>query len=82
MMNKDKELREIEKKFEETLEELTITNSEEIDERERSMKINRRIQKDDLERGNKILEKYLEGNSDMCRVTDAVYAMARKLKEG
>ena len=37
------------------------------------------IEKDDLEGGNKILEKYLEGKSDMCKVIDAVYAMARTI---
>ena len=45
------------------------------------MKIKRRIQKVDLERANKILQKCLEGNSDTCKVIDAVYAMARKIEE-
>lgn len=78
-IDKDEELREIEKKFKETLEKVTTTTSEEIEEKERLMKIKRPIEKDDLERGNKILEKYLEGKSDMCKVIDAVYAMARTI---
>ena len=45
------------------------------------MKIKRRIPKDDLERANKILEKYLEGNGDMCKLIDAVYVMARTIEE-
>ena len=45
------------------------------------MKIKRRIRKDDLERANKILENYLEGNGDMCKVIDALYAMARTIEE-
>ena len=45
------------------------------------MKIKRRIPKDDLERANKILEKYLEGNSDMCKLIDVVYVMARTIEE-
>lgn len=44
------------------------------------MKIKRRIQKVDLDRANKILEKDLERNSDMCKVIDAVYAMARTIE--
>ena len=45
------------------------------------MKIKRRLQKDDLGRANKMLEKYLEENSDICKVIDAVYAMARTIVE-
>ena len=45
------------------------------------MKIKRWIQKVDLERANIILEKDLEGNSDICKVIDAVYAMARTIEE-
>ena len=81
MMDKDKELRKIGKKFKETLEKVTTATSEELEETERLMKIKRRMQKIDLERANKIQKKCLEGNSDTCMVIDAVYAMARTIEE-
>ena len=60
---------------------LITTTSEDIGEREKLMKIKRRVPKDDLERATKIPENYLEGNGDMCKVMDAIYAMARTIEE-
>ena len=52
--------------------------SEKIEERERLMKMKTGIKKEEMERANRILEKYLEWNSDMCKMSDNMYAMAAR----
>ena len=79
--NEDEDMKEFQIRFMDNLKKLTTTTSEKIEERERLMKVKTGIKKEKMERANKILEKYLDGNSDMCKVIDAVYAMAITIEE-
>ena len=45
------------------------------------MKLKKGIPKDEIDRANKISEKHLNNNGDICKVTDAAYAMRRTIEE-
>ena len=62
-------------RFEEILHTLTPTTKENIEQRERLMKLKKEVSKVQLDRANKILEKHLDNTDDICKVVDAVYAM-------
>ena len=45
------------------------------------MKLKKGVLKDKTDRANKILEKHLNNNDDICKVIDAVYAIGRTIEE-
>ena len=45
------------------------------------MKLKMGVSKVEFDRANKILEKHLDNNDDICKVVDAVYAMGRTIEE-
>lgn len=79
--NEDEETRELRIRFVNNLQELVPTTKEKIEERKRLLKIKVKVKKEELERANNIIDKYLEGNNDICKVIDAVYAMARTIEQ-
>ena len=68
-------------RFEEILHTLTPTTKENIEQRERLMKLKKGVSKVELDRANKILEKHLYNTDDICKVVDAFYAMGRTIEE-
>ena len=68
-------------RFEEILHTLTPTTKENIEKRERLMKLKKGVSKVELDRADKILEKHLDNTDDICKVVDAVYAMGRTIEE-
>ena len=77
----DNETRELRLKFEEILNTLKSTTKDNIEERERLLKLKKGVSKAEIERANKVLEKKLENTDDICKVVDAVYAMGRTIAE-
>ena len=65
----------------ENLERFKQTTKENIEERERLMKLKERIKRMELENVNKVLEKHLSNTDDICKIVDAVYAMGRTIEE-
>ena len=45
------------------------------------MKLKRGVTKAEIARANKILEKHLDNTSNICTVTDVVYAMGQTIEE-
>ena len=68
-------------RFEEILHTLIATTKENIEQRERLMKLKKGVSKVELDRANKISEKHLDNTDDICKVVDAVYAMGRTIEE-
>ena len=68
-------------RFEEILHTLIATTKENIEQRERLMKLKKGVSKVEQDRANKILEKHLDNTDDICKVVDAVYAMGRTIEE-
>ena len=68
-------------RFEDILNTLTPTTKENIEQRERLLKIKRGISKSEIDRANKILDKHLDNIDNICKVVDAVYAIGRMIEE-
>ena len=68
-------------RFEEVLHTLTVTMKENVGKRERLMKLEKGVPKDQIDRANKILQKHLNNSDNICKVIDAVYAMGRTTEE-
>ena len=68
-------------RFEEIFNTLTSTTNENIEQRERLLKIKKGISKDEVDRANKILKKHLDNIDDAFKILDAVYAMGRMIEE-
>ena len=81
IMNEDEETKELRIRFLNNIQELVPTTKEKIEERKRLMKIKVKVKNEELERANNIIAKYVEGNADICKVIDAVYAMARTIEQ-
>ena len=78
---KDGEIRIMRLRFEEILHTLKASTKENIEGRERLMKLKKAVAKAEIARANKILEKHLGNNSNICTVIDAVYAMGQTIEE-
>ena len=68
-------------RFVDILNTLTPSTKENIEQRERLLKIKRGISKAEIDRANKILDKHLDNIDNICKVVDAVYAMGRTTEE-
>ena len=79
--DEDDDTRSMRLRFMEILHTLTPTTKAHIDKRERLPKIKKEISNAEFIRANAILEKYLHGGDDICKVVDKVYAMARTIEE-
>ena len=77
----DEETRIMRLRFEEILHTLKASTKENIEGRERLMKLKKAVAKAEIARANKILEKHLGNNSNICTVIDAVYAMGQTIEE-
>ena len=75
----EEETRIMRLKFEEILETLKASTKENIEGRERLMKLKKGVAKAEIDRANKILEKQLGKSNNICTVTDVVYAMGQKI---
>ena len=74
-------LREMRKIFMRNVNKIAPTTMEQIEERGDLVKLKEKIKKEELERANKILKLHLEGNNDICKLIDAVYAMVKTIEE-
>ena len=77
----NEDIREIRIRFMENLERFMQTTKENIEERERLMKLKERIKRMELENVNEVLEQHLNNTDDICKIVDAVYAMGRTIEE-
>ena len=68
-------------RFEEILQTLKASTKENIEGRERLMKLKKGVAKAEIDRANRILEKHLGNTKNICAVIDAVYAMGQLRKE-
>ena len=68
-------------RFEGILNSLKSTMKENMEERKRLVKLKKGVQKAEIERANRILEKKLESTEDICKVVDAAYALGRTFEE-
>ena len=77
----DREIRIMRLRFEEILHTLKASTKENIEGRERLMKLKKGVAKAEIARGNKILEKHLGDTNNICTVIDAVYATGQTIAE-
>ena len=68
-------------RFEEILHTLKASTKENIEGRERLIKLKKGVAKAEIARANKILEKHLGNTNNICTVIDAVYAMGQTIEE-
>ena len=68
-------------RFEEILRMLKASTKENIEGRERVMKLKKGVAKAKIGSGNKILEKHLGNTNNIGTVIDAVYVWAKQLKK-
>ena len=60
---------------------LSPTTNQNIEERDRLIKIKVNISETELANANKVLEKHLGNTDNVCKIVDAVYAMGRTIEE-
>ena len=60
---------------------LNVSTKENIEGKERVMKLKKGVAKAKIGSGNKILEKHLGNTNNICTVIDAVYAMGQTIEE-
>ena len=80
-MEETQELRDMKLKFQEILAGLKPTTNNSIEERARLKKLKKGVQNSEIKMTNVILEEYLAQTNDICKITDAVYAMGRNIEE-
>ena len=68
-------------RFEEILHTLKASTKENIEGRERLMKLKKGVAKANIGRAKKILEMHLGNTNNICTVIDAVYAMGQTIEE-
>ena len=68
-------------RFEEILHTLKASTKENIEGRERLIKLKKGVAKAEIARANKILEKHIGNTNNICTVMDAVYAMGQTIEE-
>ena len=73
--------REMQIRFMENLNKLSPTTNQNIEERDRLIKIKVNISETELANANKVLEKHLSNTDNVCKIVDAVYAMGRTIEE-
>ena len=66
----DEEIRIIRLRFEEDLDTVTAFTKENIKEKELLMKLKKVVAKTEIDRTNKILEKYLGNSNSICKIKD------------
>ena len=66
----DEEIRIIRLRFEEDLDTVTAFTKENIREKELLMKLKKVVAKTEIDRTNKILEKYLGNSNSICKIKD------------
>ena len=77
----EEETRIMRLRFEKILQTLKASTKENIEGRERLMKLKKGVAKAEIDRANKILEKHLGNTNNICTVIDAVYAMGQTIAE-
>ena len=77
----DREIRIMRLRFEEILHTLKASTKENIEGRERLIKLKKGVVKAEIARANKILEKHIGNTNNICTVMDAVYAMGQTIEE-
>ena len=80
-MEETQELCDMKLKFQEILAGLKPTTNNSIEERARLKKLKKGVQNSEIKMTNVILEEYLAQTNDICKITDAVYAMGRNIEE-
>ena len=75
------ELRYMKLKLQEILAGLKPTTNNSIEERAHFEKLKKGAQNSEIKAANVTLEKYLAQTNDICKITDAVYAMGRTIEE-
>jgi hypothetical protein len=73
--------REMQIRFMENLNKLSPTTNQNIEERDRLIKIKVNISETELANANKVLEKHLSNTDNVYKIVDAMYAMGRTIKE-
>ena len=73
--------REMQIRFMENLNKLSPTTNQNIEERDRLIKIKVNISETELANANKVLEKHLSNTDNVCEIVDAVYAMGRTIEK-
>ena len=77
----DGEIRIMRLRLEEIPHTLRASTKENIEGRERLMKLKKGVAKAEISRANKILKKHLGNTNNICIVIDAVYAMGQTIEE-
>ena len=79
--NEDEETKEMRVIFLGNLQQLIPTTEANIEDRKRLQKIKVKVKRKELEKANLILDKHLGENDDICKLVDAVYAMAKTIEQ-
>lgn len=77
---KDEESREIMIRFTDNIQKPKATTAEEIKESNRLSKV-KQLEEDEMRRESNMLEGYFEGNTDICKVIDPLYASVKIIEE-
>ena len=80
-MEETKESRDMKLKFQEILAGLKPTTNNIMEEIARLEKLKKGVQNSEIKMANVILEEYLAQTNNICKTTDAVYAMCRNIEK-
>lgn len=74
-------MREMRKRFMANLNKLKPRTNQNIEERDRLIKLKVNIGEGELAHANNVLENHLGNTDDRCKIVDVVYAMGRTIEE-
>jgi len=77
----NEERNDLELKFMENLNNIKLTTNRSIEPRERLLKVKKTIKIKYFDIANKVIQNYLGGTNDFCKIIDAVYAMAKAIQQ-
>ena len=77
----NEERNDLELKFIENLNNIKLTTNRSIEPRERLLKVKKTIKIKYFDIANKVIQNYLGGTNDFCKIIDAVYAMAKAIQQ-
>lgn len=81
LQNEDENTRDLRIRLVKSFQNLATTTTKKIIKSVRLMKSNANLRNQEMPRTNKVIEKQVKRNGNMCRVIDAVHAMTRTIKE-
>lgn len=81
LQNEDENTRDLRIRLVKNFQNLATTTTKKIIKSVRLMKSNANLRNQEMPRTNKVIEKQVKRNRNMCKVIDAVHTMTRTIKE-